>query len=653
MRFPAAIVMLLACGLASAAQSPSDAALAWLRDVASGKAEMEPGAGTALSPDVDDEDLKSIRSRLSRLRESLKPDDLRPLADKEDGDLAAVLVSQITNFDSESVQIHAVGLVKRGEQWLPAPLPSSFNATGLSFRPGFLARAKVLEEWMLEERSKQFFRLKEDAFSLLADEMRKFITPDALLGSTPAKLAEDFLAALAKRDLPAALALLGGLENPPPEHWDETLQVVSANLRKKEITHPLWRLLAAPEAVRTIVAVEEDGEAPMISIVGLDPAADPGTRPLPNALHLTFVRSKSGSWHIRLPHELLAPATQPLAPGQEDAARTQDAEFIEKFPLKLMEQQAPAPSATAEEATAAILEALNRPSLAELCTHLDLEATPATALDSMSRAAELWQKVHAKKNPVAPVLLELQEAGDDACALIQMFSGRSPAESAVETIFLQRKPSGWLANPGFSGVSALPYPKDSEAFMQWLPATLKARNAEWWDGLLTRIGGVAADSAPSEEEARRVVAESRQAFAKGDVAGALARAACFDDKTGVTRLLRNTGSDFLARQAGEVLSVHRAGRWAAVSLRVPPPLGDDSANSYPLVLVVSTPAGPRILPELDLYDPLTDNRNFFNRVVWDRITARLPDGARSELEPIYEKHRTISAADRGRQKPTE
>jgi hypothetical protein len=53
-----------------------------------------------------------------------------------------------------------------------------------------------------------------------------------------------------------------------------------------------------------------------------------------------------------------------------------------------------------------------------------------------------------------------------------------------------------------------------------------------------------------------------------------------------------------------------------------------------------------VLPELDLFDPLTRGREFLNRRVWDRIAARLPDGARGELESIYEKHRNLSAAAR-------
>jgi hypothetical protein len=81
-------------------------------------------------------------------------------------------------------------------------------------------------------------------------------------------------------------------------------------------------------------------------------------------------------------------------------------------------------------------------------------------------------------------------------------------------------------------------------------------------------------------------------------------------------------------------------------MRVPPAEGDDSAVAYPLYIVAATAAGSRVLPELDLFDPLTRGREFLNRRVWDRVAARLPDGARGELESIYEKHRTLSAADR-------
>lgn len=646
----------LGSGFAFAAQqSPTDAAVAWLRDVASGKAEAKLGEATALSAEASPEDVRGVRSQLSRLRQGLKPEDLRPLVNKEDGDLAAVLVSQITNFDANTLQIHAVGLVRKDDQWIPAPIPSSFDSTGLSLRPGFLTRLQTLEDWMLKERSDQLVRLKTDIFSLLTDEMRKVVSPASLHDSTPLKLAGDFLAALAKPDMPAALALAGGLEDPRPTNWDETFQVLSSTLRKKDITHSLWRLLAAPEAVRVIVAVDDNPDEPLVSIVGIDPSGAAVT-PRPRAVHLPLVRSKAGTWRVRLTHDLLAPATRPLSPGQEAAEDDAfDAEILAKFPAKLAETFPAAPSDNALGAATAIESAFLKGSLSQLIPQLDLSTAPEQANATLVHAAALWQRLHRRGDLLSPVLLEVCESGDDACALFQMFSGRDPAKPSFEKIYLRRGSKGWLSNPGFDGGPLGISAEKLVTLSKTVEAALDKRRREWWTNMLTLVGGVAADSAPTEDETRKLITEARKALAEGDAATALRLSACFDDDVAATRMLRNIGSDIRDGQLGEILGIHRAGRWAAASLRVPPPPGDDSADAYRLVAVVATPVGPRIMPELDLYDTSSRERarDLFNRAVWDRVSARLPDGARGELESIYEKHRSLSAADRGNRKTTE
>jgi hypothetical protein len=659
MRSPAVIALLLtAGGIAPAAQSPSEAAVLWLREIAEGKAEEKPGEHSALSPEASEEDVQGIRSRLGQLRKSLRPDDLKVVADKQDGDLAAVLVSQITDFDATTVQIHAVGLVKSADKWLPAPLPSSFNATGLSFRPGFLQRARDLENWMLLARTEQLVRLKNDAFALLNDEMRKFKSPDELHEATPEKLAADFIAAVQTRDLPAVLTLLGGLEDPRPADWDDIYKVTSRLLRKKELTHPEWRLLGAPEAVRAIVAAETGNDEPLVTIVALDPAANFRLTPRARAIDLPFVRSKVGTWRIRLTHDLMAPETRRTSPGQEAQDDQIDAEFVEKFPAKLTESLGTVRTKTAREAAEQLLAALRAPSLAPLCARMDLSTTPATALSAMSRAAHLWQRVHLPFAESSPVLLEVHEVGDDAWALVQMFSGRDSGSPSIETLFFKRTAEGWLANPGFSGEAALPYTGNETEVSKLLEPALAARDAEWWAGLLNRVGGIAADSAPSEAEARRVVEESRKAVVAGDVLAFLSLATCLDDAKGPPDMLRACSDDFIGREAGEILGIHRSGRWAAASLRIPSRDGEDSVDTYPLVIVVSTPDGPRILPEINLFDPPApregrSRRELLNRAVMDRVATRLPEDARAELQAIYEKHRTISAADRERKKPTE
>lgn len=639
------VTLALSAVARGAADGPGEVALSFLRELTKENGVFAVG-DTAISPDTPDKHRADIAQRLSRLGRGIRPADLRVIDQKLDGDLAAVLVSQITDFDSNSVQVHAVGLVKSADKWRPAPVPSSFDSTGLSFRPGFLQRAKELENWMLRGRSEQLVRLKEDSFALLFEEMRKVRSPDELHEAKPEKIAADFLAALKARSLPGVLSLLGGLESPRPSEWDETFNALARVMRQTKIDHPGWRLLAAPEALRAIVMTEEDGEDGLVSVVALDPAGDLGIRPRPRAIHLPLVRSKAGMWRIRLPQDLLLPAPKHIPQDSDEDEDDVDADIIAAFPEKLLAVCPALAEPTPRAAADALLAALKTPSLEALAPRLDLAAASSIALQGMGRAARLWQRLHQPDDLTSPVLLEIHESGDDACALVQLFSAKLPEESVVETLFFQRGAAGWLANPGFSGSSALSFTKDAKAIGEWSGPALKARGKDWAEGLLTRLGGIPADSAPPEEDARQLVAAWRDAIFNVDAAGMLARSACFDDDEGRKRMLQNSGYELLSRQKGEILGVHRAGRWAAVSMRVPATPGDDSADAFPLYVVAATAAGPRVLPELDLFDPLTRSREFLNRRVWDRVAARLPDGARGELETIYEKHRTLSAAAR-------
>lgn len=646
MKALAVLVTLALSAAAPAADGPGEAALSFLRGLTEENGVFAVG-DTAISPDTSEKRRADIAERLSRLGRVIRPDDLRVIDQKLDGDLAAVLVSQITNFDSNSVRVHAVGLVKGADKWRPAPLPSSFSSTGLSFRPGFLQRVKDLENWMLRARGEQLLRLKDDAFALLFEEMRKLRSPDELHEAAPEKLAADFLAALKARSLPGALALLGGLENPRPTEWDETFQALARIFQSSEIRHPGWRLLAAPEAARAIVMTEQNGDDGLVSIVALDPAADFETRPRPRAVHLPFVRSKAGLWRIRLPQDLLQPAPRTIPQTGDDEDDLLDADLVASFPEKLREASGVTPEATPRAAAEALLAALRSPSLQTLAPRMDLEPKSGIALEGLGRAARLWQRLHQPEDIAWPVLLEVHESGDDACALVQVFSAMVPEKPSIEALFLQRGESGWLANPGFSGSSALAHAKDSAGLAKWSGPAMEAREKVWTDGVLTRVGGIPADSAPTEQDARRLVGEWRDAIAAGDASAVIARSACFDDEDGRKRMLQNSGYELLSRQKGEILAVHRAGRWAAVSMRIPATPGDDSADAYPLYVVAATAAGPRVLPEIDLFDPLTRGRELLNRRVWERLAARLPEGARGELESIYEKHRTLSAADRG------
>ena len=125
-----AVLTLAWTAAASAADGPGDAALSFLRGLKGGNAVFSVG-DTAVSPDVPEEERADIAEKLNKMGRHIRPEDLQVIEQKEDGDLAAVLVSQVTNYDSSSVQIHAVGLVKSAGKWKAAPVPTA-DATAAS-----------------------------------------------------------------------------------------------------------------------------------------------------------------------------------------------------------------------------------------------------------------------------------------------------------------------------------------------------------------------------------------------------------------------------------------------------------------------------------------------------------------------------------------
>ena len=646
MRSLVVAVSLLASTVSPASDSPGDAALSFLRSLKN-ENPVFAVSDTAISPEIPEEGRADIVDRLRRLGSFLRPDDLQILEEKQDGDIAGVIISQVTNFDSESVQIHAVGMVKKDDRWLAAPLPSSFNSTGLSFLPGLHDRVKGLEEWMLRARSRQMVRLKEDVVSLLADEMEKAKSRDQLQKSSPGALASEFITALTEKDLPAALALVGGLESPRPPEWEETFQTVSRVLRQDRIRHDGWRLLAAPEAVRAIVMSEEEASDGLVSIVAIDPARDFDVRPQATAIHLPFVRSKSGLWRIHLPMELLKPVVNRRSRGDERDPI--DADLVALLPERLAESITSELKQTAKERAESMVAALRAPSLAPICSELDLDVDSEAALEALIDAANLWQSFHRPDETATPLLVEVHEFDDDACAMIQRFSAKSPERSDLSTLFLHRKDDGsWLANPGFSGASALSHVKDSATVGKWIRDTLRLRDKNWAEDVVARISDIPEGSAPTVAEARKLVEQWRDAISARDAALVLDATACFDDGAWSDRMLRNVSYEILAGQKGEILSVQRNGRWAAVSMRIPPVEGDDSADAFPLYLVVSTDGGPKILPELDFFDPLTRGRKRLNESVWKRIKKLLPAAATDELHPLYDEHLKLSANARER-----
>ncbi|MCX6867465.1 MAG: hypothetical protein NTV46_14845 [Verrucomicrobia bacterium] len=150
---------------------PGAAAVRFLEKVRAKTLDLEPGGDTALAPQTSAQKRREIARRLERVGRDLGRDPLEVGAVNLDDDLAAVLVRKTGGFDSSQWQVVPVALVRRGEEWLAAPVPASFENSGTGYSAIVRKRLATLEDWMLREQVLDLEKLREQS----AERMRRKI----------------------------------------------------------------------------------------------------------------------------------------------------------------------------------------------------------------------------------------------------------------------------------------------------------------------------------------------------------------------------------------------------------------------------------------------------------------------------------------------
>jgi hypothetical protein len=216
---------LLVCA-SGATGDPGDTAVRFLEKVRDQKLNLEPGGDTALAPQTRDPKRREIARRLERMARELDDTPLEVGEIKLDGDIAAVLVRKSSGLDPNRMRVFPIALIREAAGWKPAPLPASFENTGLGYTPSVRRRIEALQEWMLREQVIDLARLRDQSARKIRENIEKSLPVETLRGLGSQQTAERFLSACTRRKLPEILGLLGGLSTPPPDDW--TLRLASA-----------------------------------------------------------------------------------------------------------------------------------------------------------------------------------------------------------------------------------------------------------------------------------------------------------------------------------------------------------------------------------------------------------------------------------------
>lgn len=618
---------------------PAAAALGFARKVKEGRVDLDAGKDTAISRSTAKDKREFIFETVTRLKSAIPGGALQAGPVQVDGDLAAVLIHPEESYDPRRQQVLAVALVRREGVWRPAPLPGSFENTGLGYDEAVIRRREALEAWMTRERTTELAGLKSRADETLRKAMSAKVPPAELKDGKPEELVKRFCRAASERDIPAVLALSGGLGRDRPEDWDTLVPEVCEAFAADTLP-PGFRSFT-PGSLQVVIESTLLDSDPRITLACLTPKG--GVQASEDEiLRFDLKRDDEGLWRIIPPRQLFAAKADPVDP--------RDGGMFKLMPAALRRDIPAAKHADARALVDAWTAALAAASVRDLISLIDLEGNPQAAWHGCTRIAGIWGDLHVPRNVRQPLLLAFHEEGDGAIAAYQFFSANDPEEPDIRLFHFFRGPDGWLAPAGLDPEHP---PRPSLAAMsEWAAGQHDGWKQNWKRMLLepvTVLGQLPAGS-PSADEAKAVFERWREAVGRGDVQGALALTARLDREDSIVRLLRNLGHELAdARRSGDpltVLGIHRKGRWTAVSARTGPPGGE---ASYPLYPLVSTPSGARVLTEVDLFAETSRARSFLNNSTWAHL--RNDPDAEKDLRELFELHNKAATADQSSPSP--
>lgn len=617
--------------LAAPAGEPGEAALAYLDRIEKQQLRLEED--TALSPDATEEKVEDIRKRLDLLGERLRGSDRKVVGEKAEAGLAAVLISASQRADPSSLQVHAVGLLQRNDAWLPAPVPASFENLGLTYHPTLGPAAKRLEAWMLEQRSKLLDGLRSEKREQFLDEVRSTLDRDVLLEARPEKVVAGFIDACRTGRLPAAVAWLGGLEEPVPDNWDAIVTATAKGLREADDDRGDWAELLRDSTLTLPLHADTAAEEAVVTLGLFDPLRAEELDEAIRIHHFQLTRPSGELWRVQLPTWL-------GGSGEEPLVSTRESDLVKAMPLALFQAREPLRADTPAALGDAFLETLGSTGFGEALGWIATGDEDAARL-ALSSYARLWRQ--SQQQNVSHLFLGAEAAGDEACLAYVILDPYSPEirPDLIRPLRATRGNDGWQMAPDASPrAGELP-----EALQGWFEALRERSATEHLAalGVEAGLGKPAADSAP-DEAATRALAESWiAALGSRDARQILRLSALFEAPQAAERLLDFLGREIPAADSLELLGVHRSGRWAGASIRHTPRASDEEP-AFLLYPIAATPSGPRVLAGDVLF--LADSRaaELINRRIIERLGQTVPEAA-DELRALDEAHRRLCKPD--------
>ena len=635
------ILMAATLCAAAAPADPGKAAVDFLEKVRLRKLNLEPGGDTALSAQTEAEKKRQIAKQLERMAGDLGSDPLEIGPIKTDEDFAAVIVRKVGGFDPGRLQVFAVAMVKRGADWIAAPVPASFENSGAGYGATLRARLESLETWMLREQVNDLENLREQSKERMRRKIEGSLTAAELRKLGPKEIGERFLTACEKRDLASALGLLGGLASKLPDDWPARLTAADRALGLQNGKIGAWRLLTAPDVARVVARTksgsEDDYSHASIAIGCLDPSGGNKHSPQIRMVDIDLLKSAEGLWRVDLPAEFFNDS------GTEEDVEDEgepDVDRTDSFSIQWSAQHPATPFADSDQVRTAWLAALRESTPRELLAMSKLKGPSGYATKAALEVARMWWTIHDPAVPRLAIPLSFQEIESSAVALIQIFSPRDPDRLDARAVYFEKTPEGWIWTPE-------PSVESRARLGAWVDSETRLWPGKWQQQALADCPKVQPDAltAPDADTARKCVQDWMDAITKGDFTEVLRHVACIGDGSDGATALQNVSYEISGarrwKETPEINGVYVGKFFAGVGLKAPA----EGRLGSPFFPVVLTDKGPRVLAGIDLVAAGTRGREFLNKNAFGILEKAASPTTADDVRALFATHAIKAAID--------
>ncbi len=659
------------------ASEPSKAALQLFQKI-QGADSVQVNDELAISSFCGPEKRKLIRSRWEERISWLKGSDfeLSPILEKIDGELAVVLLGARSEASPDAASVMALGLVKKGEEWKVTPLEGSFDNAGLGFGRAMRDRIKALEQWMVSEKISAAAKLRQEEQERFRKSMEGLVGLDKLKLEDPEDALVEFLKAAHAGETEQLLVWQGILERDqlPERDWDRDIRATRKGMGNQDF-RSAWRVLKSNKVMKVIVEGHGDEEdanylASFLSTFRTDPRND-----TLNPVRFQMFMTDRG-WRIRLP-PYLAYDEESVAIHREafdeqfewedrNSAREMGYVFeAENEAIRTAEPKEMLEGVMADLKAGDVHTFLQRhyreeerfddeegeddEEAEEDELELDNEKIDERRMERYREALTWWGSALGKKETVKVHLHKTYREGDLALGVFEVGTDESGWKPHYLNIWMAKEDDGWMLLPGVViplEHSIAPTLTEAQGKISEIYAADRAKVVKDFVAGVLKTFGIDDPTGAAIDEAggRKIVEAWNEVALNGSVNDLILKSAVRAIPEDPEKFMRNIGylrsSAAASDKPDRFLASMVAGRYRAFSMMVN--ARPEIEPSFPLVLVVPTKDGYRVLTDIEL--PLETNKGWsiLNDDRIKALQAKLSEEDLASIVKLREWHQKVA-----------